>query len=236
MRDDTENADDGGYWISLSDLLAGLLIVFILALCFAVLSYAEDRDYLRATQKKLAESSQLRAQILRAIADSLRKRDSEIVITVDTVRGALLLPEGVLFGSGQADLSERGRQTLETLGPVMYDILGQALFVGRVETIFIEGHTDDRPISPKLQRDYPSNWHLSSYRAINSWRVLRASASLDSLRNDGGQQLFSCSGYADSRPVTDGDSPEDRRLNRRIDLRFHMTPPADSTIAEALSK
>jgi chemotaxis protein MotB len=239
MSDDNRSADESGYWISLSDLLAGMLIIFILTLCYAVLDYAEDRDKLQEVQKKLSESLELRSQILQAIADSLHSRDSEIVIAVDTVRGAILLPEGVLFGSGQARLSSRGIQTLEVLGPVIYDILIQEQFTGQVETIFVEGHTDDRPISTKLQRIFASNWELSSQRAINAWRALRSSAKLDSLRNHSGQQLFSCSGYADSRPVLEGDSPEVRRRNRRIDLRFHMIPPStnwDPTITEALTE
>lgn len=237
MSDGNRSADESGYWISLSDLLAGMLIIFILTLCYAVLEFAEERDELQEFQKEISESLKLRSQILQAIADSLHSRDSEIVIEVDTARGAILLPEGVLFGSGQARLSSRGIQTLEVLAPVIYDILIQEQFTGQVETIFVEGHTDDRPISPKLQRIFSSNWELSSQRAINAWRVLRASADLDSLRNGSGQQLFSCSGYADSRPVQEGDSPEDRRRNRRISLRFNMTPPSVSwsrTLTEAI--
>ena len=123
----------------------------------------------------------------------------------------------------------------------MHAILGQDRFNGQVETIFVEGHTDDRPISPSLKGKYESNWELSSKRAINAWRALSGSAALDSLRNDRGQPLFSCSGYADSRPVRDGETPEVRRLNRRIGLRFHMTPLSESkywdrTISEALEK
>lgn len=236
-----ERQDDSGYWISLSDLLAGMLIIFILTLCYAMLTYAEERDKVQDAQDKLKESLQIRTQILQAIADSLRIRDSEIVISVDTVRGAILLPEGVLFGSGRARLSPRGIQTLEVLSPVMHGILNQQQFSGQVETIFVEGHTDDRPISARLQKIYASNWELSSQRAINAWRVLRTSADLASLRNDSGQRLFSCSGYADSRPVQNGDSPEARRHNRRIDLRFNMTPPSVSTywsrtIAEAIAE
>ena len=47
-----------------------------------------------------------------------------------------------------------------------------------------------------------------------------------------GQPIFSCSGYAETRPITDDeydeDSEEGRQANRRIDLRFAMMPPRDS--------
>ena len=234
-------SDESGNWISLSDLLAGLLLIFILALCYAILSYAEDRDRLQDAKQQLAESLELRTEILQAIVDSLRKHEGEIVIEVDEDRGALRLQEGVLFGSGQAELSARGVHTLSVLGPIVHAVLSEDRFAGQVETVFVEGHTDDKPIGIRLRSRFASNWELSAQRAINAWRVLRNSAPLDELRNEQCQPLFSCSGYADTRPVGDGNSDEARRLSRRIDMRFTMIPPAESeqwqrTITEAVSE
>ena len=228
MSNDNELVEDSGYWISLSDLLAGLLIIFILALCYAVLSYAEETDKVQKAQQQLAESLQLRSEILQAIEDSLRAKDSEIVITIDFDRGALRLQEGVLFGSGQASLSDRGVETLSVLGPIVYAVLSEDRYAGHVETVFVEGHTDNKPIGPRLRSRFESNWELSAQRAINAWRTMRTSADLDGLTNESRQPLFSCSGYAETRPVSLDDTEDARRLNRRIDLRFSMTPPAES--------
>lgn len=56
---------------------------------------------------------------------------------------------------------------------------------------------------------------------------------LDYLANPNGQPLFSCSGYAETRPITDDaydeSSEEGRQANRRIDIRFAMMPPSDSS-------
>jgi len=43
--------------------------------------------------------------------------------------------------------------------------------------------------------------------------------------NEFGSPLFSVSGYADRRPVAPNEDEEGRRHNRRIDLRFIMSPP-----------
>ena len=51
--------------------------------------------------------------------------------------------------------------------------------------------------------------------------------SLKQLKNAVGNPIFSCSGYADTRPVT---TDEERKAeNRRIDLRFTMMPPKESS-------
>jgi flagellar motor protein MotB len=48
---------------------------------------------------------------------------------------------------------------------------------------------------------------------------------LKKLKNSEGQSLFGVSGYADSRPVKENTNDENRRLNRRIDIRFILSQP-----------
>ena len=45
------------------------------------------------------------------------------------------------------------------------------------------------------------------------------------MRNRKNEALFSCSGYADTRPIDTNETIEGRSENRRIDLRFAMAPP-----------
>lgn len=51
----------------------------------------------------------------------------------------------------------------------------------------------------------------------------------NSLTNSRGDPIFSCSGYAETRPIKDNgldpDSAAGRAANRRIDIRFVMMPP-----------
>jgi flagellar motor protein MotB len=110
------------------------------------------------------------------------------------------------------------------LGPILFRTLNK--YSGNVETVFIEGHTDNTPIGRELRARFPSNWELSTQRAINTWRaIFKASLKLENLKNKKREPLFSCSGYADTRPVSSNDTVEGRMKNRRIDLRFSMTPP-----------
>lgn len=198
--------------ISLSDLMAGLLSIFILALSYYVLNFGQQTA-------KLTENETKRSEILEILAEKLKQ--AGIVVRVDN--DVLHLPEGILFDVGDAEIKEDGWRAINVLAPTLYEVLSLPEYVDAIETIFIEGHTDNVPISTPR---YPSNWELSTQRAINTWRALqKACPELDTLVNKRGQPLFSCSGYAETRPAVPNDTEENRRVNRRIDLRFTISPP-----------
>jgi chemotaxis protein MotB len=75
-------------------------------------------------------------------------------------------------------------------------------------SIRVEGHTDSIPVSNGY---FPSNWDLSTQRAVNVVKFLANECGID-------PQNLSAAGYADSRPVASNDSPEGRALNRRVNM------------------
>lgn len=79
---------------------------------------------------------------------------------------------------------------------------------------------------------FQSNWELSTQRAINTWNLMRNDElGFNSLTNPRGDPIFSCSGYAETRPIKDNglnpNSDAGRAANRRIDIRFVMMPPQE---------
>lgn len=215
-RKDSEvgEVDKGTYWISIGDLITGLLIIFILTLSYYMLKFSH-------VTAELTENRIKRAKILQQIKKDIETQG--IKVKVDLEHGILRLPEGILFDIGRAEIREDGRELIQKLGPILYGVLTRPKFKGDVETIFIEGHTDNVPIHTA---QFASNWELSTQRAINTWRLfIEITPQLAELKNNKGEPLFSCSGYADTRPVRSNETVEGRRENRRIDLRFSMTPP-----------
>ena len=73
----------------------------------------------------------------------------------------------------------------------------------------IQGHTDQNPISTVL---YPSNWELSSARAISVGRVL-INAGINSNK-------ISVAGFAEYQPLTEGIDEDSLRRNRRIEIKL----------------
>lgn len=218
MQENHENA----FNLSISDLMAGMLSVFILAVCYFMLNLGQVKDQYMGNNAK-------RDQLLEEIQEEMSERG--ISVKIDKKQGVLRIPEGALFAQGEADVKEEGQQVIRNLGDVLYQLLDKKEYKNVVETVFIEGHTDNVDIHTD---DFPSNWELSTKRAINTWNLMRGDVpELDREKNANEQPIFSCSGYADTRPIVDDeydeDSEEGRQANRRIDLRFTMMPPVDES-------
>ena len=223
MRRRTGEREEGrqdSFTISISDLMASLLAIFMLTICYFILNFSQ-------ATAQLTQNDVTRAELLTRIHERLEQ--DGIKVTVDEQHGILRISEGVLFDVGTAEVKPEGRRVIQKLGGILADALQSDAFAGTVETIFIEGHTDDVPISSP---DFPSNWELSTKRAIHTWRLMAAGCpTLNQLKNKNGQPIVSCSGYAETRPIASNADAEGRRANRRIDIRFTMMPPGEDDMS-----
>ena len=121
--------------------------------------------------------------------------------TILTTKGLLLtIKEGVLYPSGSADITAQA--------DAMAAEIAKLLVTDVPRTIYIEGHTDNVPVSGDR---YPSNWELSSGRAINFMKILLENEGLD-------PRKFSATGYGEYQPVATNETPEGRAENRRVEV------------------
>ncbi|MBW5448877.1 OmpA family protein [Cohnella sp. CFH 77786] len=98
--------------------------------------------------------------------------------------------------------------------------IGQMLLPYNDYEVLVTGHTDNRPINTA---EFPSNWELSSKRAINFMKILLDNKSFDPKR-------FGAIGYGEYRPVDTNDTDAGRAKNRRVEvsiLRKYTEPGAD---------
>lgn len=223
--------ESGDYLVSLADLMAGLLFVFIITLMVFVMTF-------QGATTELTNTEHLRTGMLQRISSELSQRGVQVLVVED--HGVLRLTENeILFPSGSAEPREEDLPHLAVLGEVLETVLScyakrsdntlppsnchdDTLF-GRLEAVFLEGHTDNMPIRGGHFED---NWVLSAQRALYTYRALsRARPGLNSLVNYRGEPLFSVSGYGDGRPMVAHATPTPEVRNRRIDLRFIMVPP-----------
>lgn len=227
--------EEESYYVSMTDLLVGVIFIFVIILMYYALRFQEAEETRLSRIEELETARLAREEILRDVKRSLEA--AGVVVEIDVANGTLHLPEDVLFESGQAGLNERGRDAVRALGFALTQVLPcytparstACVDAGKradaqVESVLIEGHTDNRPVSPG--NPIGDNWRLSAARAISTFQELRTAApQLDELRNERGQRLFSVSGYSEYRPRRENDTEEGRRANRRIDLRVLMRAP-----------
>ncbi|EMO91407.1 OmpA family protein [Leptospira noguchii] len=121
----------------------------------------------------------------------LKRFHNRLVINID---------DKISFDSGSADLKKQIFPALDKIKEILGNYPGNL--------IIIEGHTDNIPIRTKKFSD---NWQLSGERALSVLHYFLESKILDP-RN------FSLAGYGEFQPIVSNDTPENRALNRRVDI------------------
>ncbi len=158
-------------------------------------------------RERLARQARL-AQLKNTYDELVDKLENEIErgeITISELQGKLTvnMVERILFDSGKADIKEKGLEVLTRVGRILAEATDR--------DIRVEGHTDNVPISPRLQEKFPTNWELSTARATNVVHFLQNNSKIAP------ERLISC-GYGPYRPVNSNETAEGRAQNRRIQI------------------
>ena len=156
-----------------------------------------------ALAARTQELARYRSEFFGRLRQVLGQRDD-----IQIVGDRFVFSSEVLFPSASANVSEGGREqltrladTLRTLAKEMPDDLPWVLQV--------DGHTDLRPISTER---FPSNWELSTARALSIVKFLRAQG-IDPRR-------LAATGYGEFHPLDPSVSDAAFAKNRRIELKL----------------
>lgn len=169
---------------------------------------AENQDLAhQVEQERIAREARI-AQMKSTYDELVQKMETEIQrgeITISELQGKLTvnMVDRILFDSGKADIKPAGLEVLKRVGDILKEVADK--------DIRVEGHTDNVPISPRLQQSFPSNWELSTARATNVVHFLQDRIGI------AGERLSAC-GFSQYSPVAANDTPEGRAQNRRIQI------------------
>jgi len=225
--------EEENYFVSMTDMMVGMIFIFIILLMYYVLQFS-------TTISRFEDVNDARAKIAIELKDQLEKRG--VAVTIEENSSVLRLKDNVLFDSGRSDIKDEGgpkvvalAQSLRAVLPCYTDSAPGAPQASRpvcspsahrIESLFIEGHTDTDGFKGLGMAD---NLDLSAKRAANVYRRLRGAdeglSQICTTRDRSGcVPVLSVSGYGSDRPV-DGDfAAKDK--NRRIDLRIVMHTPS----------
>jgi chemotaxis protein MotB len=219
-----DSKDKGGKWLLTFNDMVTLLLTFLVL----VLSLSET------DKSKLAEVSYAISAVfdmpklkkedvkvftpfvipIRNMAMMFEKKKRELAERINkTVGGpegimdARVIKEGIsvtigeklLFETGMAEIEEKNRSALKSLC---------SIFQKTDSRIRVEGHTDDVPINTP---EFPSNWELSTARAVNVVKYFISQGGILPER-------LSAAGYADSKPLFPNVSDHNRDINRRVEV------------------
>ncbi len=224
------------YLATVSDLMAGIVFLFIITLIIFAKQMSERNQEIR-------QASETRQQFLEQLKYRLVKHNIDVQVILgegvlrfpSDVRGDLLTT-GIRFRIGDEKPTKESIKVIPIIARELSELTPcftanwtpncpdkkPNSFVG---TILIEGHTDNLPVKLNSQHiRYRNNMELSSLRANSIFLNLRqdkeTGEQLMKLTNSNGERILGVSGYGEFRPISEKDSE-----NRRIDLRVLMEIP-----------
>lgn len=125
--------------------------------------------------------------------------EAELTVSMNSSGVYVDIKDAILFDSGSAKLKDSGLTVLKNLKGLIQDFDND---------IVIEGHTDNvKSIMPQ----YPTNWELSTARAVSVVRYLVEVEGVDPSR-------LSARGYGEYSPIAPNDTAQNRALNRRVNM------------------
>ena len=149
--------------------------------------------------------------MLSSVKDALMGFSSdELSVTQKNGKVYVAMSDKLLFKSGSAKVDDRGKEALEKLAEVLKK-------QSEID-VFIEGHTDNKPIKTSQFKD---NWDLSVIRATSVVRILTEDYGVNPLQ-------IVPSGRGEFMPVDDNSTDEGRSKNRRTEI--IMAPQLDKLL------
>ena len=184
-------------WPAFTDVSIAMLLIFLFFIFIQFVS--NSKLFLKIRMEKKQDT----------IQEAFKKRfASEIEQDIISIRrdGNLqrfMFSDRILFKTAEAELQPLGRFTLIAVGRLL-----QKHKTGFHQSIQIEGHTDDVPI---VTPQFPSNWELSSARAIAVLRLFVDEIGIN-------PKTLTATGYGEFHPVAANTTVRERAKDRRIEI------------------
>lgn len=217
-------SDENIFWVTMSDLLLGLMVVFLTMFIFAITGFTQQKINEKESQYEATEK----------IAKELQKNN--IKAEADKFSGTIKISDLELFELNSWELSEKGKDYMSKFVPVYLNtIMKDEKIRENISQIIIEGHTDSQAFAnSKSEEDkYFKNMDLSLKRASSVAQYIVYSNYQG--KNSYEKELFkliSVEGKGPSKPVI-VNGKEDYAKSRRVELKLTFK---DSSILDAIKK
>jgi outer membrane protein OmpA-like peptidoglycan-associated protein len=207
--------DDGEHWLSVSDMMSGLMVIFLFIAITYMMQVSEDRNQLveiAVTYEKTKTAIYDQLQI--EFKDDLKKWNAEI----DKQSLAFRFQEpDILFNVGDADVKDKFKVILDDFFPRYIKVLKQ--YQLDIEEIRIEGHTSSEWSKNSVADDktYFLNMALSQNRTR---ATLEYCLMLPQIASDRSwiKQILTANGLSSSKPIL-VNGVEDTVHSRRVEFK-----------------
>lgn len=219
-RQANDYTEENIFWVTMSDLLLGLAIVFITLFVVAMTGFSQQA----------LQHQKVQMEVTQKIQEQLKKAD--VQVEVDKMTGDLKISDVELFELGSYVLSDKGKTLLNKLAPIYINsIFADKELTKEIKYIIVEGHTDSHMFAGVNSKDeqFIRNMDLSLKRA-NAVAEYMFKTGYDKQYAEKFRKILVVEGKSFNEPVlTNG--VEDFDKSRRVELKLKVQ---DWDVATAL--
>ena len=191
--------DQGSIYLAISDLMSGLLMVFVLLVLALMLSL----------QERIEQVEQRRIVIIRDLQSRLEAEGIRADVNEET--GDVSILDSILFDEGRADLKDQGREFIDRFVPVYSAVIfSKTEYEEEIVRVVVEGHTSSNG-------SFPANMTLSLGRADSVLRYIHDGLEFEH-QADFETKLVGA-GRGEIQASQDIDSPLDRKVVFRLQFK-----------------
>jgi chemotaxis protein MotB len=167
--------------------------------------------------KHAVEEAQARGKLLEDLSAKFKQMIDAGRLKITTRHGRIVLQlhDDVLFDAGEADVKPDGKKAVAEIAATLRGVGGRRFQVA--------GHTDAEPLTAATKKKFPTNWELSTARAIAVVKLLTQEGI------DPG--MLSAAGYGPYDPVASNGTSDGQAKNRRIEI--SLVPNVAQLVAAA---
>lgn len=207
---DHEQEESENTWISYSDLMSALLLMFAL---FLMVNILEGKAAMEEKDKMIQELTGVRTEIIEEL--NAEFNNSKLSMEVDPQTGAIRFSSGVFFATNESTVSTQGREYLKEFIPKYIDVLFSERFKGSVAQIIVEGHTDQNGI-------YLYNLDLSQQRSLAVVKEILSEEFPNFAHKEELRNLLTSNGRSYSELIYNENGEVNPDKSRRVEFKFRL--------------
>ncbi len=212
LKRKTEETNEGNiFWITMTDLMTGLVLVFIVLFFYTYMTSHIEKFNQDIAKENASKSLQ---QAL---------KDEKIEANVDPVSGIVKISDLELFELSSYELSDKGKEYLNKFAPAYFDSIFTNEYLDKnLDKIIIQGHTDSQTFAGEFSEDqqYMKNMELSLNRAFAVADYM-TNTPYNKINGERLRKMIIVEGASFSNPVL-FNGKEDFTKSRRVELKLVM--------------
>ena len=218
----TDQTSEEEQWISLSDLMTGLMLIFmLLAIAYMVKQESESFKVKQVAVIYEEVRQELYEELMREFEKDLKVWDAELTPDL-TLR--FNNPE-ILFNTGKHELKPKFQDILSDFFPRYTRIIAADKYDGTIQEVRIEGHTSSQWLTSATKEEaYFLNMELSQSRTRSTLRFVMGLPEVQK-KVEWLRKHVTANGLSSSQLITNTDGTEDSGRSQRVE--FHIRTNAE---------